>query len=204
MESEQQLILRVLERDPQAEEDFLHRYEGLMLGLAQGRFGLSRGAAEEVRQELMAKLWARDHRALRAWRGRGKLTTYLSVILTHLCLARRERECRRPEKAMDLVELPHSDPSPGSEESLLRREQAKRLEEAKASLSARDQLLLALRFGDERSPTEIAGLLGLGVGTARKAIHDALGRLRRRLRVRSPELFPHPADTAERPGKERG
>ena len=60
-------------------------------------------------------------------------------------------------------------------------------------LSPRDRLLLALRYQDDRPPGDIAPLLGLAPGTTRKALHDAVARLRRKLRAAQPELFPAPS-----------
>lgn len=78
----------------------------------------------------------------------------------------------------------------------MRREQRHHLDQELRRLAPRDRLLLALRFGDERKPKEIAEVLGAPAGAIRKAIHDAIGRLRRRVAARQPELFERPETTA--------
>lgn len=179
--NEAQLIRRVIARQPAAEDEFVHRYRGVVLGLARGRLGLHGDAGEELWQETMAKLWHGDCRALRAWRGQGRFSTYLTVIVTHLALKRRQRSGRLNEEALEhLPEEPRVD-EPTADERLSRREDQQRVRQAVATLSPRDRLLLALRFADERTPKEISGLLGQAPGTVRKALHDALRRLRRRL-----------------------
>ena len=174
------------EREPGAEAEFVARYRGLAVGIAIKRFGLSRDDGEAVFQELVARLWADDHRALRAWRGQGKLSTYLTVIVSRLCLARRQS----PRDSLPLetvADIPSSGRSADQRSEAGERTAAVR--DALASLRPRDRLLLTARYLDERAPAEIAPMLGLSPGTCRKGIHDALKRLRRRMRRAHPELF---------------
>ncbi|MEM7354241.1 MAG: sigma-70 family RNA polymerase sigma factor [Acidobacteriota bacterium] len=201
MDDESQLIRRVIARQPEAEEEFLRRYSGLVLGLARGRFGLSEEAAEEVLQSTLEKLWSKDFRALRAWRGQGRFTSYLTVIVTHQLLRRRAAQGRQREQGVDpadLVRLADVGPGTGGERpsdaALIARERRRHVDAEWQQLSPRDRLLLALRFGDDRSPKEIARVTGQASGTVRKAIHDAIRRLRRRLASRQPELF-DPSET---------
>ena len=92
---EEQLIQRVIARDPEAEDLFVERYRGLILGLARGRFGLGETVGEEILQATIARLWEHDRRALRSWKGKGKFASYLTIIVTHLCLRQRERFVKR-------------------------------------------------------------------------------------------------------------
>ena len=206
MDDETQLIRRVIARQPEAEEEFVRRYSGLVLGLARGRFGLVGGAAEDILQATMEKLWRDDCRALRAWRGRGRFASYLTVIVTHHCLRQRQTLERRQEEAMAPAELARvaagSQPVaavPTADAALISRERRRHVDEELGQLPARDRLLLALRFADGRSPKEIAAVTGQASGTVRKAIHDALRRLRRRLVARRPELFEAPVAEVRRP-----
>lgn len=193
MDEEGQLIRRVIERQPEAEEEFVRRYSGLVLGLARGRFAFVGNAADEVLQMTFTKLWEQDCRALRAWRGKGKFTSYLTVIVTHLCLRERAREGRRLEQAMDLSERPQADSNPGANVALLEAERMRLVDEARRQLSPRDRLLLSLRFGDERTPQEMSTVLSLAPGAVRKGLHDALRRLRSLLLEQKPELFESPS-----------
>ncbi|MEM8963786.1 MAG: sigma-70 family RNA polymerase sigma factor [Acidobacteriota bacterium] len=178
------LVRAVLDGDKAAEEELVRRLRPLALGLARGRFGLDPHAAEEVWQEVVLRLWRDDRRALEAWRGEGKLTTYLTVIVSRLCLERRQRaERSTPDSTAEPVssEDPLAHASQHQQHAVVR--------DVMADLSERDRLVLALRFEDEREPIEIGRLLGLKPATARKAVHDALSRLRKKLRTRHPELF---------------
>lgn len=169
-----------------SEEELAGRYRGLAVGLAMGRFGLRPEDAEDVFQDLLVLLWQDDFKALRAWRGQGKLSTYLTVIVARMCLARR-RDAQREAPPLEEPGRPSNDALPDA--LAARSERAAAAREALSSLSPRDRLLLALRFADEREPKEIAPLFDMSAATCRKAIHDALGRLRRAMRRRRPELF---------------
>lgn len=178
-------IRAVVEGDAEAEDSFAQACRPLILALAHGRFSFSREEAEEVVQQVMLGLFERDRRALRAWRGEGKFSTYLTVIATRACLKLRAR--RMPEAPLEGG--PPRAPEVSPVQRLETRERFEALGRAIAQLRPRDQLLLRLRFDDGLEPTEIAALLSLKPGTARKALHDALGRLRRSLRASASELF---------------
>lgn len=187
---EQELIRRVIDRQSGAEAEFVQRYRGLVLGLARGRLGLSQEAAEELLQSTFATLWDHDHRALKAWKRQGKFSTYLTVIVFHL--GRRERH-RNHRYQQPLAAEPSIDPSfsaPAAEERVVLHERQRWVRRVLQELSPRDRLLIALRYQDDRPPGDIASLIGLAPGTTRKALHDAVARLRRKLRAAQPELFP--------------
>ncbi len=187
MNRECQLIRRVVDREQAAEREFVTCFRGLILGLARGRFGLDVEAAEEILQMTITRLWEDDHRALRAWRGQGKFSTYLSVIVCRLCLHQREQAQRQADRTADSCPEPVAE-ALGSHR-LTAREHHRAIGQSLAKLRPRDRLLLALRYFDEHSPGEISTLLGNSPGAIRKAVHDALKRLRQELRQRHPELF---------------
>ncbi len=184
-ESDVELVEAVLTRDPDAADRLAERCRGLVIGLALGRFGLDREAAEELLQATIERLWERDHRALAAWRGEGKITTYVTVIATRLWLNRPQHVADEASER-DLEEV--AAPAPQLE-LVATRERRSAVERSIARLSARDRLVLRLRFGDEEPPSRIAGLIGLKPGAARKAVHDALVRLRREVGEVAPEFL---------------
>ena len=123
----------------------------------------------------------REHgcRRLRAFAadGRGKFTTWLMVVIRRLCLDHDRRKYgrapgARPHSAVTsrrLVELVLdpvvverlSDGRPSVDEELEREQMLERLDAAVATLSPNDQLLLTLRYQDNRSAREIASLMSL-------------------------------------------
>lgn len=175
------LIRRVVERQPGAEDDFVERYRGVVLGLARGRLGIHGESAEELWHDTLAKLWQDDHKALRAWRGQGRFSTYLTVIVTHLASRRRQRLARLTEESLETLPEEPTEATPRADEALMQDEAQHAVRRAMSGLSARDRLLIALRYADERTPKDIGLLVGQAPGTVRKALHDALKRLRRQL-----------------------
>lgn len=216
MDDEAQLVQRVIARHPEAEDEFVRRYSGLVLGLARGRFNLVGSAADDALQTVIEKLWSDDFKALRAWRGNGKLTTYLTVIVTRQLLRQRQNQARRPEDALDPADLQAASDRVGDrinrghadaalpDEALLAREREDLVSQEWRLLPPRDRLLLAARFTDGRTPREIATVTGQSSGTIRKAIHDAVARLRRRLASRRPELFETKTKVASTPMASEG
>ncbi len=188
--SDEDLVRRVLVGDPTAEEELVERYRGLIVGLGRSRFGIEGQQADELLQTIIALLWRDDRRILRVWRGQSKLSTYLSVIVCRHCRQWLGSEQRR--RAVEGAEPPTTEPvdsTSSPDEDALENERSRALREALALLNPRDRLVISFRFFDELEPRDFAPALGLSVGAARKAVHDALKRLRRKL---GPKLYPEP------------
>ena len=191
--SDEGLVRRVLVGDPAAEEELVRRYRGLIIGLGRSRFGLEGPQADELLQAIIALLWRDDRRILRAWRGQSKLSTYLSVIVCRHCrewLGSERR--RRAVEGADPPAVEPVDPSSSPDEEAWEKERSQVLKEALALLNPRDRLVISFRFFDELEPRDFAPALGLSAGAARKAVHDALKRLRRKL---GPKLYPGSVDS---------
>jgi RNA polymerase sigma factor (sigma-70 family) len=128
--------------------------------------------------------------------GRGKFTTWLIVVVRRLCLdwdrhkhgrvsPKGSRDPTTPRRLVELVLDPEvldrlPDQSPSTDEQLDREQTVHRLEQAIATLSTGDQLLLSLRYRDSRSAREIASLMSLPtpfhVYRRLNRVHDALRR----------------------------
>lgn len=177
-----ELLRSVLAGDREAEDAFVERYRGLVLGLARSRYGLRDGAAEDLLQETLEALWHDDRRALHAWRGQGRFSTYLTVIVCRLCRRRlaSERRRRNLEDESPSVEGIESG-EPSADALALDRERLGAVRRELSAMTSRDRLVIAWRFFDGRSPGDFASQLGISAGAARKALHDALRRLRKRL-----------------------
>lgn len=176
------LIQSVAAGDQHAADELVRRYRGLIVGLARSRYGFGPQEMDDLLQSVMTLLWRDDFRALRAWRGQGRFSTYLSVIVCREC--RRQTGLSRRRSAMEtsaVFDEPTA-PSPAPDQQTLANEQSRALRKALSELNPRDRLVLSFRFFDERRPSEFAPTLGLTVGAARKAVHDALGRLRQKLK----------------------
>jgi len=126
---------------------------------------------EELREQRFRRLrgFAAD--------GRGKLTTWLMVVVGRLCVDHDRRKNGRamspgarepavPRRLVELVLDPEviariPDNAPSADEELERRQVLLEFDAAVATLSPADQLLVTLRYEDNRSANEIASLMSL-------------------------------------------
>jgi RNA polymerase sigma factor (sigma-70 family) len=127
--------------------------------------------------------------------GRGKFTTWLTVVVRRLCLDHdRHRYGRAPapetaktavsRRLVEVVLDPETldrlpDGKSPADEELERAQLLGRLTAAVAALSPCDQLLLAMRYQDDRSAREIASLMSLPTAFH---VYRRLDRLHRALR----------------------
>jgi RNA polymerase sigma factor (sigma-70 family) len=162
----------------QAWSEFLDYYSRLILYVARQTPG-DHDTIMDRYAYVAERLRERDCRRLRTYAadGRGKFTTWLTVVVRRLCLdhnrlkhGRTHADHGKPATPHRLVALVSLDPEmmdrlpdrePSADEELQRKEVLERLDAAVASLSPSDQLLLALRYQDHRSAREIASLLSL-------------------------------------------
>src|SRR3990170_819360 len=151
---------RFLERlragEPRAFEELVIACQHRVFGVALRMLG-SRAEAEEVAQET----FLRAHRALGAFRGEAKLSTWLYGIASRLCLNRLASGERR---------LAREDP-----------ETLERLPGAGADPAEERRIVVLLRDVEGLSYEEIAGALGLELGTVRSRLHRARMDLKEKL-----------------------
>ncbi len=161
--------------------EFLAAHTRLLLHTARSVTD-SYDAAMDAYTHLVEQLRSEDYKRLRAYKpdGRSKFTTWLVVVARRLCLdwhrqrygrARAATQPRRDARALRrrIVDLVADDVDPartaapevGRPDAALESEElAAALESALAGLTARDRVLVALRFHDDLSASEIATLLG--------------------------------------------
>ena len=129
--------------------------------------------------------------------GRGKFTTWLTVVIRRLCLDHDRHQFGRvsaspgtgvaatPRRLLEVILPPEAidripDRAPPVDERLEQEQMKERLGEAIAALVPGDRLLLALRYEDDRSAREIAAVLRLPtpfhVYRRLNHIHDVLRR----------------------------
>jgi RNA polymerase sigma factor (sigma-70 family) len=177
VDSYSRLILYVARRTPCDHDVVMDRYAFVLAELREQRFRRLRSFAVD---------------------GRGKFTTWLTVVIRRLCVDHDRRQNGRapgnalrgpavPRRLVELVFDPEvldrlPDPRPPPDEELERDHVLRQLDTAVATLSASDQLLLTLRYHDNRSAREIAALMSLPtafhVYRRLKSVH---GRLRQAL-----------------------
>ena len=162
----------------QAWTEFLDSYSRLILFVAHRTPG-DYDVVMDRYAFVVERLQEVNYRRLRTYAadGRGKFTTWLMVVVRRLCVDHNrlthgrspEHEARDPahrSRLLELVLAPEAmdqlpDGRASADEELDRKQILERLDAAIANLTSSDQLLLALRYRDDRSAREIASLMKL-------------------------------------------
>jgi RNA polymerase sigma-70 factor (ECF subfamily) len=170
--------------DQAAFTGIVRRYQRAIYRLA---YGLTRNAADA--DDLAQETFVRAYRALERFRVGEPLYPWLSRITMNLTFSLFRHRRRRPETALEpLVEAGqqwgvNDDPLDRTAD----REQREQLQAAFAGLSEEHQSVLALRAIEGLSYEEIAGTLGVPIGTVMSRLSRARGELKRRFMARTGE-----------------
>jgi RNA polymerase sigma-70 factor (ECF subfamily) len=162
--------------DAPAFEELVMTYQHRVFGVALRMLG-NRAEAEDVAQEA----FVRAHRALGAFRGDAKLSTWLYAITSRLCLNRLASGERRMARQGDDALLRLSDAGPRPDAALERRELETALGRAIAELPEDRRIVVVLRDLEGLSYEEIAQVLELELGTVRSRLHRARAELKEKL-----------------------
>ncbi|HEX4994886.1 MAG TPA: sigma-70 family RNA polymerase sigma factor [Methylomirabilota bacterium] len=162
--------------DAPAFEELVMTYQHRVFGVALRMLG-NRAEAEDVAQEA----FVRAHRALGAFRGDAKLSTWLYAITSRLCLNRLASGERRLTRQGEDAMLRLSDAGPRPDAALERRELETALGRAIAELPEARRIVVVLRDLEGLSYEEIAEVLELELGTVRSRLHRARADLKEKL-----------------------
>ena len=180
----------------QAWSEFLQSYSRLILFVARQTARNDQDVVMDRYTFAIERLGEQNFRRLRTFAadGRGKFTTWLTVVVRRLCLdydrhkygrspSPEARRTTTPRRLVEVVLDPEvldrlPDQRPSADEELEREQVLQQLAKAVAALSPSDQLLIALRYQDDRSASEIASLMSLPtqfhVYRRLKRLHDTL------------------------------
>jgi RNA polymerase sigma-70 factor (ECF subfamily) len=167
------LIARVAQGDRVAFEQLYHRYARAVYGLALRRTR-DRGRAEDATQEAFAALW---RSAGRYDPRRGAGAPWFFVVARN---AVTDVLRRTPEVARDGAQEPPAG-EPGPEERAEAEWEAWQVHRAVAALPESERPLVELAYWGGMSQSEIAGYLGIPLGTVKTRTRAALERLARAL-----------------------
>jgi RNA polymerase sigma-70 factor (ECF subfamily) len=147
------------------------RYGRIVNSLAYRVTG-DRGHAEECTQDVFVALWRRaaDYDPSRAG-----LSTWLMTVARNRAIELVRRRQRRPEPVSE-IDVPGS--APDSAELVAAADEAHRLAVAMSSLPPDQLEVLVLGYFDGLSHAEIAGVIGIPLGTVKGRMRLALDRLR--------------------------
>jgi RNA polymerase sigma-70 factor (ECF subfamily) len=129
-----------------------------------------REAAEEVAQDVFLALY----RTLASLQSPAHVTNWLRRVTSHRCIDYSRRR-RWPQVSLDDVPELRSD-GPRRDPIL-----ARRLQELVASLPEKARLVVILRYQEDLTPTEIAGVLEMPLATVKSHLQRSLAALRERI-----------------------
>ncbi len=182
-EIDRNLLERCLERKPRAWEDFVDRFMGLVVHVAnytaQAR---SVRLAPEDRDDLCAEVFLEilknDHAVLRNFRGQSSLATYLTVVARRIVVRELLSGKANAPLANQAASLPAQaipDPHPDVEQTLGDREEVERLLQG---LQGTEAEVVRLYHLEGRTYREIS----TAVGMPENSIGPILSRARNKLR----------------------
>ena len=175
---EPDLVRRAQRGDPAAFGEIVRRYQRVVYRTA---YALTRSTADA--DDLAQETFVRAYRALARFRADEPLQPWLNRIATHLAFSLFRSRKRRPETPIEpLLEAGRQfgvDDDPA--ERVAETEHHARLSAAFAALKPEHQVILTLRVVHELSYEQIAGQLGIPVGTVMSRLSRARAELKTRL-----------------------
>ena len=180
-----QMIERLCSGDSDAWSEFIERYRRLIYSAihrANGRFGAEwdETALDELFEEAIYKLLRHNGRALRSWKGKCKLETWIYRIVRNVCIDRLRKEGRRGEVG-ELEEGSRGIPAAGARAGSRTEGGDLRISLEQAidrALTEREALAVKLIYFEGFTYREVAERLGTTVGAMSGMVFRALTKLR--------------------------
>jgi RNA polymerase sigma-70 factor (ECF subfamily) len=179
--TDEELVARSIGGDSESFNELILRWERPIYALAYRTIG-----REEDARDVCQETFLRAFRALPGFRGQAKFSSWLYRIALNLCRdwMRRERRARlvQPPEDVDLMELAvAAEPSESIEELVSRKDQARVVERAMATLSEEQRTAIVLKEYHGLTFQEIADVVGCPLSTVKTRLYQGLTVLRREL-----------------------
>jgi RNA polymerase sigma-70 factor (ECF subfamily) len=183
-------LQRCLHHEPGAWNDFVDRFLGLIYHVIQHTAHLRSASlrpedSEDLAAEILLQLVTNDYAALRQFRGKSSLATYLTVIARRVCV----HDLARRAAAREVLPKPDHKRVPEAEveeppKGIVGLESLEEVEKLLGKLPSRDREVVRLYYLEGRTYEEICTELNLPLNS----IGPILSRARKRLRkdVKSP------------------
>jgi len=171
------ILPRVARREPEAMEDCIDRYGGLVWGITR-RYLRGQADAEDVVQEVFAELWTK---ADRFDPDRASASTFIGLITRRRNIDWLRKQACRPKLEPITEEIESGHPEENANPV---RVDLEGIEAVLKELPLQTQELFRLHFTREMTHPEIASETGLALGTVKTGLRRGLIEIRNRLRQR--------------------
>jgi RNA polymerase sigma-70 factor, ECF subfamily len=174
--ADEELMPLIGEKNPNAFEVFYDRHGGVAYSLAYRIVG-ERGAAEDVTQEAFISIWRSGARYDAA---RGSVRTWMLGIVRNRAIdALRSKSGKAPKLDFDDDSiLEHRPAAEQTESEALQRETAEEVRGALGELPGEQAKVIQLAYFGGFSHSEIAGMLGVPLGTVKGRMRLGLEKIR--------------------------
>ncbi len=137
--------------------------------------------AEDTTQEALLRLWVRSE----TWEREGaKITTWLHLVVTNLCI---DRLRKNKLVSLDVINEPVST-APSALDTILSSHRELQLNSALRSLPDRQRIVVILRHIEGLSNPEIASILGISTMAVESLVARGLRGLKKKMNVQKSKL----------------
>jgi RNA polymerase sigma-70 factor, ECF subfamily len=171
-DSDEALMARVAQGDERAFQLLSRRHLPAMLGLARRILG-NAAEAEDVAQEAFMRVWTHAPR----WQPLAQFRTWLTRIVTNLCLDRKRRAPWVELEAAGEI----ADPGPDAGQKAEEDERERMLAAAIEKLPVRQRSAIVLTYGEGMSNAQVAEILDTSVSAVETLLVRGKQNLRRAL-----------------------
>src|SRR5713101_3455402 len=179
--TDEELVAKSVGGDAESFNELILRWERPIYALAYRTIG-----REEDARDVCQETFLRAFRALPAFRGQSKFSSWLYRIALNLCRDWMRRERRtpvvQPSEDVDLMELAAAaEPSESIEDLVARKDLTRLVERAMALLPEEQRTAIVLKEYHGLTFQEIAELVGCPLSTVKTRLYQGLTVLRREL-----------------------
>jgi RNA polymerase sigma-70 factor (ECF subfamily) len=179
--TDEELVARSIRGDAESFNQLILRWERPIYALAYRTIG-----REEDARDVCQETFLRAFRALPAFRGQAKFSSWLYRIALNLCRDWMRRERRVPvvqaPEGVDLLDLAaENEPSEPIEELVARKDLTKLVERVMARLPEEQRTAIVLKEYHGLTFQEIADVVGCPLSTVKTRLYQGLTVLRREL-----------------------
>ena len=179
--TDEELVARSIRGDNESFNELILRWERPIYALAYRTIG-----REEDARDVCQETFLRAFRALPAFRGQSKFSSWLYRIALNLCRDWMRRERRAPivqlPEDMDLLEMAAAaEPSESIEDLVARKDLTRAVERAMSVLPEEQRAAIVLKEYHGLTFQEIADLMGCPLSTVKTRLYQGLTVLRREL-----------------------